>query len=54
MTDERLHRALRRQPSRAFLARGDVCLGLEVMIFLLVAAGLMYFVKKKVWAEVHA
>jgi ubiquinol-cytochrome c reductase cytochrome b/c1 subunit len=29
-------------------------LGLEVMIFLLVAAGLMYFVKKKVWAEVHA
>jgi cytochrome c1 len=28
--------------------------GLEVMIFLLVAAGLMYFVKKKVWAAVHA
>ena len=29
-------------------------IGLEVMIFLLVAAGLMYFVKKKVWAEAHA
>jgi len=29
-------------------------LGLEVMIYLLAAAGLMYFVKKKVWAKVHA
>jgi cytochrome c1 len=29
-------------------------IGLEVMIFLIVAAGLMYFVKKKVWADVHA
>ncbi|SDR60977.1 Cytochrome c1 [Rhizobiales bacterium GAS113] len=29
-------------------------MGLEVMIYLLVAAGLMYFVKKKVWAGAHA
>jgi cytochrome c1 len=29
-------------------------LGLEVMIFLLVGACLMYFVKKKVWASAHA
>ena len=29
-------------------------LGLEVMIYLLVAACLMYFVKKKVWAGGHA
>jgi cytochrome c1 len=28
--------------------------GLEVMIFLLVAACMMYFVKKKVWADAHA
>ena len=28
-------------------------IGLQVMIFLLVFAGLMYFTKKKVWAEVH-
>jgi len=29
-------------------------LGLEVMLYLLIAAGLMYFVKKKVWASAHA
>jgi cytochrome c1 len=29
-------------------------LGLEVMLYLLVAACLMYFVKKKVWADAHA
>jgi ubiquinol-cytochrome c reductase cytochrome c1 subunit len=29
-------------------------IGFQVMIFLLVAAGLMYLVKKKVWARVHA
>ena len=29
-------------------------LGFQVMIFLLVFAGLMYFTKKKVWADVHA
>jgi cytochrome c1 len=29
-------------------------LGFEVMIYLLAAAGLMYFVKKRVWAGVHA
>ena len=28
--------------------------GMEVMIFLLVLAVLMYFVKKRVWAGVHA
>jgi ubiquinol-cytochrome c reductase cytochrome b/c1 subunit len=28
-------------------------LGFVVMIFLLVFSGLMYFTKKKVWAEVH-
>jgi ubiquinol-cytochrome c reductase cytochrome b/c1 subunit len=28
-------------------------IGFQVMIFLLVFAGLMYFTKKKVWAEVH-
>ena len=29
-------------------------LGLQVMIFLLLLAGLLYFTKKKVWADVHA
>ncbi len=29
-------------------------IGLQVMIFLLVMAGLLYFTKKKVWADVHA
>lgn len=29
-------------------------IGFEVMLYLLLAAGLMYFVKKKVWAKVHA
>jgi cytochrome c1 len=29
-------------------------LGLEVMLYLLVGACLMYFVKKKVWASAHA
>ncbi|NWG23097.1 MAG: cytochrome c1 [Pseudorhodoplanes sp.] len=29
-------------------------IGFQVMIFLLVFAGLMYFTKKKVWADVHA
>jgi ubiquinol-cytochrome c reductase cytochrome b/c1 subunit len=28
-------------------------LGLQVMIFLIVLAGLMYFTKKKVWASAH-
>jgi len=28
-------------------------LGFQVLIFLLVFSGLMYFTKKKVWAEVH-
>jgi ubiquinol-cytochrome c reductase cytochrome b/c1 subunit len=28
-------------------------LGLQVMIFLLVFAGLLYFTKKKVWRAVH-
>ncbi len=28
-------------------------IGLQVMIFLLVFAGLLYFTKKKVWADVH-
>jgi ubiquinol-cytochrome c reductase cytochrome b/c1 subunit len=28
--------------------------GFQVMIFLLVFAGLLYFTKKKVWADVHA
>ena len=28
-------------------------LGLQVMVFLLVFAGLMYFTKKKVWSDVH-
>jgi cytochrome c1 len=28
-------------------------LGFQVMIFLIVLAGLMYFTKKKVWADVH-
>ena len=28
-------------------------IGLQVMIFLLIFAGLMYFTKKKVWADVH-
>jgi len=28
-------------------------IGLQVMIFLLIFAGLMYFTKKKVWASVH-
>jgi ubiquinol-cytochrome c reductase cytochrome b/c1 subunit len=28
-------------------------LGFQVMIFLIVLAGLMYFTKKKVWSEVH-
>jgi len=29
-------------------------IGFQVMIFLLVFAGLLYFTKKKVWADVHA
>jgi cytochrome c1 len=29
-------------------------MGLQVMVFLLVFAGLMYFTKKKVWRDVHA
>ena len=29
-------------------------IGFEVMLYLLLAAGLMYFVKKRVWAKVHA
>jgi ubiquinol-cytochrome c reductase cytochrome b/c1 subunit len=29
-------------------------LGLQVMIFLIVLAGLLYFTKKKVWRDVHA
>jgi ubiquinol-cytochrome c reductase cytochrome b/c1 subunit len=29
-------------------------LGLQVMIFLIVLAGLLYFTKKRVWADVHA
>lgn len=29
-------------------------IGFQVMIFLIVFAGLLYFTKKKVWAEVHA
>ena len=29
-------------------------LGFQVMIFLLVFAGLLYFTKKKVWASAHA
>ena len=28
-------------------------LGLQVMMFLLVFAGLLYFTKKKVWSDVH-
>ena len=28
-------------------------IGLRVMIFLIVFAGLLYFVKKKVWAKLH-
>jgi ubiquinol-cytochrome c reductase cytochrome b/c1 subunit len=28
-------------------------IGLQVMIFLIVLAGLMYFTKKKVWSDVH-
>ena len=28
-------------------------IGFQVMIFLIIFAGLMYFTKKKVWAEVH-
>jgi ubiquinol-cytochrome c reductase cytochrome b/c1 subunit len=28
-------------------------IGFQVMIFLLVFAGLMYFTKKKVWSAVH-
>jgi ubiquinol-cytochrome c reductase cytochrome b/c1 subunit len=28
-------------------------IGLQVMIFLLVLTGLIYFTKKKIWAEVH-
>jgi ubiquinol-cytochrome c reductase cytochrome b/c1 subunit len=28
-------------------------LGLQVMIFLIIFAGLMYFTKKKVWADAH-
>jgi ubiquinol-cytochrome c reductase cytochrome b/c1 subunit len=29
-------------------------LGFQVMIFLLVFTGLLYFTKKKVWADLHA
>ena len=28
-------------------------LGLEVFVFLILFAGLMYFTKKKVWADAH-
>jgi ubiquinol-cytochrome c reductase cytochrome b/c1 subunit len=28
-------------------------LGFQVMIFLIVLSGLLYFTKKKVWASVH-
>jgi ubiquinol-cytochrome c reductase cytochrome b/c1 subunit len=28
-------------------------IGLQVMIFLIVFAGLMYFTKKKVWSQAH-
>jgi ubiquinol-cytochrome c reductase cytochrome b/c1 subunit len=28
-------------------------LGLQVFVFLLIFAGLMYFTKKKVWADAH-
>jgi ubiquinol-cytochrome c reductase cytochrome b/c1 subunit len=28
-------------------------LGMQVMIFLIIFAGLMYFTKKKVWADAH-
>jgi ubiquinol-cytochrome c reductase cytochrome b/c1 subunit len=28
-------------------------LGLQVMIFLIIFAGLLYFTKKKVWANAH-
>ena len=28
-------------------------IGLQVFIFLIVFAGLLYFTKKKVWAEAH-
>ena len=28
-------------------------LGLQVFVFLIVFAGLMYFTKKKVWADAH-
>jgi len=28
-------------------------IGLQVMIFLIVFAGLMYFTKKKVWSDAH-
>jgi ubiquinol-cytochrome c reductase cytochrome b/c1 subunit len=29
-------------------------IGLQVMVFLIVLSGLLYFTKKKVWADVHA
>jgi ubiquinol-cytochrome c reductase cytochrome b/c1 subunit len=29
-------------------------LGMEVFIFLIILSGLLYFTKKKVWADVHA
>jgi ubiquinol-cytochrome c reductase cytochrome b/c1 subunit len=28
-------------------------IGFQVMIFLLIFAGLLYFTKKKVWADAH-
>jgi ubiquinol-cytochrome c reductase cytochrome b/c1 subunit len=28
-------------------------LGLQVMIFMIIFAGLLYFTKKKVWASAH-
>ena len=28
-------------------------IGFQVMIFLIIFSGLMYFTKKKVWADVH-
>jgi ubiquinol-cytochrome c reductase cytochrome b/c1 subunit len=28
-------------------------LGLQVFVFLIIFAGLMYFTKKKVWADAH-
>jgi ubiquinol-cytochrome c reductase cytochrome b/c1 subunit len=28
-------------------------IGFQVMIFLLILGGLMYFTKKKVWSDVH-